>query len=132
MLKVYNQNITSENKEVNKKMLNNLILVGRIVEDAKIVTLETGQKVTNIRLAVQRPFKNLEDEYDTDFINVSFWLSSADIAYEYGTKGSIIGVKGRIASKIIEVQGVKINTLDVIGERIAFIQIKEREKPIEQ
>lgn len=113
-------------------MLNNLILVGRIVEDAKIVTLETGQKVTNIRLAVQRPFKNLEDEYDTDFINVSFWLSSADIAYEYGTKGSIIGVKGRIASKIIEVQGVKINTLDVIGERIAFIQIKEREKPIEQ
>ncbi len=45
-------------KERSDSILNNLILVGRVVEDAKLITLETGVKVSNFVLAVQRPFKN--------------------------------------------------------------------------
>ena len=49
-------------KERSDSILNNLILVGRVVEDAKLITLETGVKVSNFVLAVQRPFKNEKDE----------------------------------------------------------------------
>lgn len=49
-------------------MLNQIVLVGRIVEDP---TLEEGKgKMT---IAVQRSFKNAEGEYETDFIPVTLW-----------------------------------------------------------
>jgi len=106
-------------------VLNNLILVGRIVDDVKIATIESGQKVANFTLAVQRPFK---DEYDTDFFPIQLWQGVADIARDYCTKGSTVGVKGRLSAKTIEVQGIKIKTLDVIGERIAFINMKREDE----
>ena len=109
-------------------MLNNLILVGRIVDDVKIATIESGQKVANFTLAVQRPFKNEEDEYDTDFFPVQLWQGVADIARDYCTKGSTVGVKGRLSAKTIDVQGIKVKTLDVIGERIAFINMKREDE----
>lgn len=109
-------------------MLNNLILVGRVVEDAKITTLDSGLKVANVTLAVQRPFKNEEDSYDTDFIPVQFWQGIAELASEYCTKGSVIGVKGRIAIRINESGEKKIRVVDIIGERLSFISTVKRQE----
>ncbi|MDD3171327.1 MAG: single-stranded DNA-binding protein [Bacilli bacterium] len=109
-------------------MLNNLILVGRIVDEVKITSIDSGQKVANFTLAVQRPFKNENDEYDTDFFPIQLWQGVADIAHDYCTKGSTVGIKGRIAAKTIDVQGTKAKTLDIIGERIAFINMKHEEE----
>jgi len=102
--------------------------VGRIVDDVKMTIIDSGQKVANFTLAVQRPFKNEDDEYDTDFFPVQLWQGVADIARDYCTKGSTVGVKGRLSAKTIDVQGIKVKTLDVIGERIAFINMKREEE----
>lgn len=109
-------------------MLNNIILVGRIVEDAKMTVLDNGIKVSNIVLAVQRPFKNENDEYDTDFIPVQLWYGAADIANEYCTKGSIIGIKGRLSARSVELAEKKIRITEVIGERIALINTIRRQE----
>ena len=109
-------------------MLNNVVIVGRVVEDTKLVTIETGVKVANFVLAVQRPFKNENDEYDSDFIPVQMWHAAADLAFEYCTKGSIIGVKGRIASRTTEVGEKKIKILELVGERIAFISTNKKQE----
>ena len=63
-------------------MINNLILVGRVCNDVKLVTTENGYKVATITLAVQRPFKNQEDVYDTDFLDVKVEFSTAEISAE--------------------------------------------------
>lgn len=47
-------------------MLNQAVLVGRIVQEPEIKETEKG-KVSNITLAVPRCFKNSNGEYDTDF-----------------------------------------------------------------
>ena len=47
-------------------MLNQAVLVGRIVQEPELKDTEKG-KVTNITLAVPRSFKNSNGEYDTDF-----------------------------------------------------------------
>lgn len=47
-------------------MLNQAVLVGRIVKEPEIKETERG-KVSNITLAVPRSFKNSNGEYDTDF-----------------------------------------------------------------
>ena len=109
-------------------MMNNLVLVGRVVEDAKITTLDSGLKVTNVTLAVQRPFKNEADSYDTDFIPVQFWQGIAEIARDYCTKGSIIGVKGRIAIRLSDIGDKKIRVVDVIGERLSFISTVKKQE----
>ena len=43
-------------------MLNQSILVGRIVKEPEIRETENGNKVTNITLAVQRSFKNIAEK----------------------------------------------------------------------
>ena len=47
-------------------MLNQAVLVGRIVKEPELKNTDKG-KVTNITLAVPRSFKNQNGEYDTDF-----------------------------------------------------------------
>ena len=50
-------------------MLNQSILVGRIVREPEVRETEAGVKVSNITLAVPRSYKNVNGEYDTDFIS---------------------------------------------------------------
>lgn len=49
------------------EMLNQTVLVGRLVSDPELRETENGNKVTNVTLAVPRSFKNVNGEYDTDF-----------------------------------------------------------------
>lgn len=106
-------------------MINNVILVGRLADDPKLKTFDDGMNVCNITLAVTRPFKDMNTgEYGVDFINVSLWNGISTVAHQYTQKGDIIGVKGRISAKCKEVNGVNNYYLEVIGERIAFISLK--------
>lgn len=110
-------------------MLNNLILVGRLVEKPKLRELDDGTQVCNITLAVMKPFRNANTgEYGTDFIPISLWYGTAAVTQQYCDKGDIIGVKGRISTKVNEQNGINIHTVEVIGERVAFIQLKSRQE----
>lgn len=109
-------------------MLNNLILVGRMVDDPKVKVFDDGVKVCNFVLAVDRPFKNQETGgYDTDFIKISVWRGFVEAMITYCRKGSTVGIKGRISSKVNDVNGIKINQLEVIAERVSFISLKNGE-----
>ena len=59
-------------------MLNQSILVGRIVKEPEVRETENGTKVTNLTLAVQRSYKNVEGEYDTDFISCVLWKGRSE------------------------------------------------------
>lgn len=48
-------------------MLNQTVIVGRLVSDPELRETDGGKKVTNVTLAVPRSFKNVNGEYDTDF-----------------------------------------------------------------
>jgi single-strand DNA-binding protein len=114
-------------------MLNNVILIGRTVEDLKVSTLENGLKTCKMVLACQRPFKNQEtQEYDTDFIPIQLWQVVAEMTSQYCKKGSTVAVKARLASRTMDLDGVKVKTVDVIGERVIFINIKNGDNPEEE
>lgn len=105
-------------------MLNNLILVGRLAEDPRVRTFDDGVKVCNFTLAVERPFQNQETgDYDVDFVPVSIWRGFADAVEKYCRKGSIVGVKGRVQMKQNDVNGIKLNMIEVIAERVSFIHL---------
>ena len=64
-------------------MLNQTVLVGRIVSDPEINETKNDKKVTTIPLAVQRSYKNEEGEYATDFIPCVLWDGVAQNVVEY-------------------------------------------------
>ena len=99
-------------------MLNQVVLVGRIVSDLKIETNEQGGEVANITIAVSRAYKNEDGEYDTDFVSCTIKGGIAKNAIEYCKKGDLVGVRGKIES--LE------ENIKIIIERLTFLsQSKE-------
>ena len=108
-------------------MLNQTILVGRITQDPKITELEDGKKVCNITVAVPRSYKNANGEYDTDFIRCTMWSNIALNTCEYCKQGDLIGVKGRIQTRVIEKDNSKQTIQEVLAEKVTFLA-KSKEK----
>lgn len=100
-------------------MLNQTVLVGRIVSDPQINETKNERKIATITLAVSRNYKNENGNYDTDFIPCVLWNSVAENAYEYCKKGDLVGVKGRV-------QMTK-NKMEVIVEKVTFLSSKKED-----
>ena len=106
-------------------MLNQIIIVGRLTRDISVNKSDKGVKVATISLAVPRSFKNSEGTYDTDFIDCVAFDNIAENTCEYCKKGDIVGVKGRVQSKLVEKDDKKVNELDIIAEKITFLSSKK-------
>ncbi len=108
-------------------MINQVVLVGRLVYDPELRTLEDGRNVTTITLAIQRGYKNGETgEYDTDFIKCTLWTGIAENTVAYCKKGSTVGVKARLTQRHYEYEeGKSFSYPEVIAEKITFISTKK-------
>ena len=103
-------------------MLNNAVIVGRIVQNPELKEPEKGGKLANIVLAVPRSFKNSNGEYETDFINCTLWRGIAESTAEYCKKGDLVGIKGRIqTSNYQDSEGNKKYTTEVVAEKVTFL-----------
>jgi len=103
-------------------MLNQLIIIGRLTHDPEMKILVDGRKVSDITLAVQRTFKNMDGNYDTDFIKVTVWEGLATAIESYCKKGVMIAVKARLQSWKYDLpEDRKLNMLEVIAERISYL-----------
>ena len=108
-------------------MLNQAVLVGRIVREPELKETEKGN-VTNITLAVPRSFKNSNGEYDTDFISCVLWKGVAENTVEYCKKGDLVGIKGRIQTRDIELEDeTHRKYVEVVAEKVTFLSSKRPE-----
>ena len=112
-------------------MLNQVILVGRLTRDIVVNKGDSGVKVATISLAIPRSFKNTEGLYDTDFINCVAFDNIALNTSEYCEKGDIVGVKGRVQSRVIEKDDKKETIMEIICEKITFLSSKKSEEEAE-
>ena len=103
-------------------MLNQVVLVGRLTKDPEIKQTDNAKSVSNITLAIPRSFKNVEGEYDTDFIECTLWDQIAKNTAEYCKKGDIVGVKGRMQTNSYEKDdGTKVFKLNIMAEKVTFL-----------
>ena len=107
-------------------MLNNAVLVGRVVKEPEIIVYESGAHAAKVLLSVVRPFRNEKNEYDTDLFPIYVWHKMADVVCDYVGAGSILGFKCRLGTHWFEVEGMKLIMIDVIAERVSFIHLKQR------
>lgn len=95
-------------------MLNQVIVVGRLVEKPVLEENGNGRKYSVVTLAVPRSFRNDEGVYDTDFIKFILWSSVAENTAEYCEKGDLLGIKGRL-------QCLGGSELQVVAEKVTYL-----------
>ena len=104
--------------------LNKVLLIGNLTKDPELRYTPNGTAVTNLRIAVNRKFKDRTGELkeDTCFITVTAWDKQAEICNQYLLKGRAVFVEGILQSRSWETgDGQKRSTIDVRAERIQFL-----------
>ena len=114
-------------------MLNQVVLVGRIVKTPELRLTETGKKIATVTLAVPRNYKNMSGEYDTDFLDCTLWTNIAENTAEYCQAGDMVGVKGRIQTRVIQTEdGSKKKKTEIVAEKVTFLAQSTTNKDIKQ
>lgn len=70
--------------------MNKVILIGRLTHSLEVKKTPKDESILASSIAVQRPYKNSNGEYDTDFINFVAYREKADFIAKYFTKGKPI------------------------------------------
>ena len=110
-------------------MLNQVVLVGRIVADPEITKTENNKKMTILTVAVPRAYKNMEGAYDTDFIKCVLWRGVAERTTEYCKKGDLIGVRGRLQTRDIEQEDESLKSvMELVAEKVTFLHSQKPAK----
>ena len=104
---------------------NKVILVGNLTRDPELRYTPAGTAVANLRLAVNRKFRDkaqqLKDE--TCFITVVVWSKQAETCNQYLHKGSSLLVEGRLQSRSWDdaQTGKTRSVIEVLAERVQFL-----------
>lgn len=102
-------------------MINRIVLAGRMTKDPEFKVTPSGVSVATFTLAVNRAFK--KDE--ADFINVVCFKKIAENTNTYCSKGSLVGVDGRIQTRNYENnEGKKVYVTEVIADSVQFLETK--------
>ncbi len=101
--------------------MNQVIIVGRLTQTPIKQELENKTKAT-FTLAVTRSWKNVNGEYEKDFIDCVSFSSIANSLCECCEKDDVVGVKGRLAKLEND------NELRLIAEKVTFLSGKKEEE----
>lgn len=109
--------------------MNNVSLVGRLTKDVELKHTNSQTAVTTGTLAVNRQFKNANGEKEVDFINFVAWRKTAEILSNYASKGSQIGITGRIQTRNYEGNdGKRVYVTEVVAESVALLDSKNNQQ----
>ena len=81
-------------------MINNVVLMGRLVADPELRTTQSGVNVASFTVAVDRDFGGRDGaERQTDFFDCAAWRQTGEFVSKYFQKGRMIVVSGRMQSR---------------------------------
>ena len=104
-------------------MINNVVLVGRMVRDAELRYTPSNVAVATFTLAVNRTFKSQNGEREADFINVVMWRQQAENLANWAKKGSLVGITGRIQTRSYDnQQGQRVYVTEVVAENFQMLE----------
>ena len=109
-------------------MITRTVLVGRLTRDPELRRTQQGDAVTSFTLAVNRNYTSRDGQQQADFINCVVWRKPAENVERYCSKGSLVGVEGRIQTRSYENnQGQRVNVVEVVCDSVQFLETKKAE-----
>ena len=108
-------------------MLNRVVLVGRMTRDPELRSTGTGTAVTSFTIAMNRNFTSQNGERQADFIPCVVWNKAAENVARYCSKGSLVGVDGRLQSRQYENQdGRRVTVVEVVCDSVQFLETRSQ------
>lgn len=107
-------------------MINKAIIMGRLTRDPELRHTGSGTPVCSFTVAVDNGYG---ENRQADFINCVAWNKTAEFVSKYFTKGRMIIVIGRIATRTWEGQDGKKNYVtEVVANEISFGESKRSQE----
>lgn len=104
-------------------MINRAILTGRLTKDAELKVTQSGLSVATFTLAVNRHSKA---KGDADFINCVIWRKAAENFCNFTSKGSLVGIDGRIQTRSYENKsGQKVYVTEIVVDSFSLLESKK-------
>ena len=102
-------------------MINNVVLMGRLVATPELRSTGTGVSVASFTIAVERSFAKAGEQRQADFIDCVAWRQTAEFITRYFQKGSMIAVTGNIQTRNYEDKnGNKRKAVEVVVDNASF------------
>lgn len=107
-------------------MLNNVVLMGRLVADPELRHTPNDIAVTSFTLAVNRSYAKAGADRATDFIDIVAWRSTAEFVSKYFTKGQLVAVQGSIQTRTYQdKEGNNRKAFEVVASNVYFADSKK-------
>ena len=104
-------------------MINNVVLVGRIVREPELRYTPQNTAVATFTLAVNRRFKNAQGEREADFINCVLWRQPAENLANWAKKGTLVGITGSIQVRNYEnKEGQRVYVTEVLADNFQMLE----------
>ncbi|MFK4900088.1 single-stranded DNA-binding protein [Lactococcus petauri] len=104
-------------------MINNVVLVGRIVREPELRYTPQNTAVATFTLAVNRRFKNAQGEREADFINCVIWRQPAENLANWAKKGALVGITGSIQVRNYENKdGQRVYVTEVLADNFQMLE----------
>lgn len=102
-------------------MLNQVVLVGKVLEEAVVKEFGNNNQMAVLLIEVERSLNN--QEMVNDQFQVIMWKNTMQSYLELCKVGTIIGIKGRLqANNFITKEKNKFYSCDVIAEKISILK----------
>lgn len=105
--------------------MNKVILSGNLTKDIEVIE-KNNISLGKFTLAVSRPYKNANGEYESDFLNCVVF-NTHNYIKDNLKKGTKVLLDGMIQTKSYEVEGTKKYSTDIVVNKIEILTKKEED-----
>lgn len=112
--------------------MNNILIVGNIVQDNTTRYTGDGKVIVNNSIAVQRNYKNEKGEYESDFFRIVAYRGTADYIDKHIGKGDRVAIQGKLRNNNYEKDGQKYYSNEIVIEEIKLCSKATKEVKNEQ
>lgn len=105
--------------------MNKAFLIGRLTRDPELRYSSSNAAIVNFTVAIDRQYTNTQGQRETDFINVVAFQKQAENIKKYVSKGSLVGIDGRIQTRNYDDKdGKRVYVTEVVADRVQFLDSK--------
>lgn len=106
-------------------MLNQIVLIGRLVRDPELRYTPNGVPVAQFPLAVGRPFANAQGQRETDFFDIVVWRKQAELVANHLGKGRLVAIQGMLQTRSYDTpEGQRRKVYEIVADRVTFLDRK--------
>ena len=111
------------------KILNRIVLIGRLTASPELRYTSNGTPVCNFTLACERNYSDKQGDRPVDFINIVTWRGLAENCAKHLGKGRLVGVDGSLNIRKSESDGRTYINPEVNADNVRFLDFaKDNQK----